>query len=51
MNRNFKNFYNLKNETVLEKNSIYVDNLHLNKNGHKLYSKIISKKIAEIINN
>lgn len=51
MNRNFKNFYNLKNEIVSEKNNIYADNLHLNKNGHKLYSKIISKKIIEIINN
>ena len=49
MEKNFKNFFNLEKQIILEKEKIYSDNLHLNKIGHKLYSEILSDKIIEII--
>ena len=49
MSNNFENFFDLTDEIKDKKDSIYLDHVHLNKLGHELYAKIISKKIIEFI--
>ena len=50
MSDNFENFFDLTNEIKDKKDSIYIDHVHLNKAGHELYAKIISRKIIEFMN-
>ena len=49
MSNNFENFFDLTDEIKDKKDSIYLDHVHLNKLGHELYAKIISKKIIEFM--
>ena len=50
LQKKFKNFYDMSEIVYSNKDNLFFDHIHLNQNGHEIYSDYISNKIKKIFN-